>query len=209
MAKCEICGKNLSFFEDTGVLDGKKACNSCVLDAQKNRVIIQQDQQQDTNIQTSTTQQVAAGFTLEPQVRQMVGLMGCVLLFIGVFMPLIKIPFIGDVNYLANGKGDGIIILVLAVVSLFLVLSKNYKGLYFTGLASGGLMLFTFINIQSRISDMKTSLNKSLAGNPFRGIADAAAQAVQIQWGWAFLILGVILLLVAAAANSEVKNAEG
>jgi len=208
MSKCEICGKNLSFFEDTGMIDGKKACNSCVLEAKKNRVVLQQDSQQESNVEAST-QQVTAGFTLEPQVRQMVGLMGCVLLFIGVFMPLIRIPFIGDVNYLANGKGDGIIILVLAVVSLFLVLSKNYKGLYFTGLASAGLMIFTFINIQSRISDMKVSMNKSLAGNPFRGIADAAAHAVQIQWGWAFLILGVILLLIAAAANSEVKNDEG
>lgn len=202
MAQCELCGKDVSFFDDSGVINGKKACKSCIIENQKNTV---ESQSTDTVAHTNNQQQVTSGITLEPQTRQMIGLMGCIMLFIGVFTPLIKVPFIGEINYIANGKGDGIIILILAVISLFLVLGKNYKGLYFTGFCSASLMIFTYVNIQSRISEMKQGLNKTLSGNPFKELADAAAQAVQIQWGWAFLIIGVILLFVAASANSEVN----
>jgi hypothetical protein len=41
-------------------------------------------------------------------------------------------------------------------------------------------------------------METKLAGNPFRGIADVAMQSVQIQWGWAVLIVGAGFLIAAA-----------
>jgi hypothetical protein len=41
-------------------------------------------------------------------------------------------------------------------------------------------------------------LERELAGNPFRGLANA-----QMQWGWALLIIGAILLLAAAATKNS------
>jgi hypothetical protein len=51
-------------------------------------------------------------------------------------MPIWNIPFRGTMNYFQNGKGDGTIVLILAVISLILVLIKRYKALWFTGIGS-------------------------------------------------------------------------
>ncbi len=87
--------------------------------------------------------------------KQLLGLIGSTVLFIGVFMPTVRVPIIGDVNFFQNGEGDGIIVLILAVISLVLVLTKKYEGLWFTGIGSLGIMLFTFINFRSKMSQVK------------------------------------------------------
>jgi len=38
-------------------------------------------------------------------------------LFVGVFTPFVSLPFAGNLNYFQNGKGDGVIILLIALVS--------------------------------------------------------------------------------------------
>jgi stage V sporulation protein K len=130
--------------------------------------------------------------------RQIVGLTGALVIFIGVFTPIVSVPTVGYMNYFQNGKADGVIILGLAVVSFLLLLAKQYRGLWFTGLASLGVLAFTFINLQIKISEIKNKLVAELFGNPLRGLADLAVQSVRIQWGWALLTIGSILILWAA-----------
>jgi hypothetical protein len=36
--------------------------------------------------------------------RQLLGIFGSAFLFIGVFMPSVKLPIVGDMNYFANGE---------------------------------------------------------------------------------------------------------
>jgi len=131
--------------------------------------------------------------------KQLLGLIGSAVLFVGVFAPIVSIPIMGNMNYFQNGKGDGTIVLVLAVISLILVLLKKFKGLWFTGLGSIAIMTFTFINFQMALSNTRTQMETELTGNPFRGIADMAMQSVQIQWGWALLIVGAVLVIASAA----------
>ena len=131
--------------------------------------------------------------------KQLLGLIGSAILFVGVFAPIISIPIMGNMNYFQNGKGDGVIVLVLAVISFILVLLKKFKGLWFTGLGSMAIMTFTFINFQMALNNTRTQMETELTGNPFRGIADMAMQSVQVQWGWALLIIGVVLLIASAA----------
>ncbi|MFS8799725.1 hypothetical protein [Synechococcus sp. R60.3] len=135
--------------------------------------------------------------------KQILGLIGSIVLFIGVFAPIVSVPIMGNMNYFQNGKGDGTLILILAIVSLVLVLTKKYKGLWFTGVGSLAVMAFTFINFQMKISDMKSQMETELAGNPFRGLADMAMQSVQLQWGWALLIVGAGLVIAGAALKDE------
>lgn len=58
------------------------------------------------------THQPAAGlnptvsFELTPQL--LLGVIGSIVLFIAVFMPLFSVPIVGNVNYFQNGKGDGV-----------------------------------------------------------------------------------------------------
>lgn len=111
----------------------------------------------------------------------------------------------GNMNYFQNGKGDGTIVLILAVISLILVLVKRYKGLWFTGFGSVGILSFTFINFQLKMSQIKADMNSKLAGNPFRGFADIAMGSVQLQWGWALLIIGAALVIASAAMKNETQ----
>jgi hypothetical protein len=131
--------------------------------------------------------------------KQLLGLIGSAILFIGVFTPILSIPIMGDINYFQNGEGDGTIILVLAVISFIVVLLKMFKVLWFTGLGSIAIMFFTFVNIQTNLANTKIKMETELAGNPFRGLADMAMQSVQIQWGWALLIVGAVLVIASAA----------
>jgi len=135
--------------------------------------------------------------------KQLLGLIGSAVLFVGVFAPIVSIPIMGNMNYFQNGKGDGTFVLILAVISLILVLLKKFKGLWFTGLGSMAIMTFTFINFQMALANTRTQMETELAGNPFRGIADMAMQSVQLQWGWALLIIGAVLVIASAAIKDK------
>lgn len=60
-------------------------------------------------------------------------------------------------------------------------------------------MAFTFINFCMGIEKVKSEMESRLAGSPFRGLTDIALSTVQIQWGWALLIVGAGLIIAAAA----------
>jgi hypothetical protein len=132
--------------------------------------------------------------------KQIFGLVGSLLLLMGVFMPIISLPIIGSMNYFQNGKGDGVIILVLAVISLVITLTKKYKLLLITGFLSLGMMAFTLINFWVRMND----LEKSMGDNPFaKSLGKAVMSTVQIQWGWIVLVIGAVTLIVAALIKNN------
>ena len=131
--------------------------------------------------------------------KQILGLIGSVVLFIGVFTPIVSVPIMGNMTYFQNGQGDGMIILVFAVISLILVLMEKYKALWVTGSASLAVMLLTLFNFQTKMSQFKADMELELADNPFRGLADMAISSVQLQWGWALLVAGAVLVIVSAA----------
>ena len=137
--------------------------------------------------------------------KKLLGIIGSIMLFIGVFLPIIHIPIMGDINYFRNGKGDGVIILIFSAISLFLVLSERFKMLWLTGLASIGVMLFTLYNFSSKISEAQTKMDADLSGNPFRGLADTAMQSFQLEWGWAILFVGVGFIFASAILSEKSK----
>lgn len=117
--------------------------------------------------------------------KQITGLIGSVTLFIGVFVPLISIPTIENLNYFTcSKKSDVMITLVLAIMSFILVLAKKFKALWFTGIVSLCLTIAAFINFRI--------LRPHIAG-------------IQFEWGWALLIIGPALIIVSAAMESFKK----
>src|ERR1043166_5572227 len=131
--------------------------------------------------------------------RQVVSLTGSLLLFIGVFTPIVSAPTLGYINYFQNEKLDGVVILSLAVISFVLLLTKRYRGLWFTGLTSFSVLLFTFIKLQIRMSQIKDKLGDELTGNRSPDMIDWAVRSVQIEWGWPVLTIGAAFILWAAA----------
>jgi amino acid transporter len=137
--------------------------------------------------------------------KQILGLMGASLLFIGVFTPIIRYPVIGTMNTFQHTQWEGPLILILAVISLFLSLTGRYNRLWFTGFLSLGVVAVTFITIQIKLVALQEKMAMRLAGNPFRGLADKAVQSVQIQWGWALLVAGALLLIASAALKAGLE----
>ena len=111
-------------------------------------------------------------------------------------------------NYFQNGRGDGVIILVLAAISVFLTLTKRYKFLLFTGGGSLAILAFTFINFQVRMTQVQSEMKESMKDNPFGGLGEAMLNTVQIQWGWAVLIIGAALLIAAALLKETASETE-
>ena len=138
--------------------------------------------------------------------RQLLGILGSAILFIGVFMPIVKLPVVGEMNYFHNGRGDGVIVLALAVTSFVCVLIRWYRQLWITSLGSAAVLAFTFFNFQSRMSQATRQMEIELKDNPFRGLADLAVQSVQLQWGWAVLVIGIAFLIVVAAMKDTDDN---
>ena len=138
--------------------------------------------------------------------RQLIGFLGSALLFLGVFLPFVKLPIVGDLNYVANGSGDGEFVLVLAVLSFGCMLLRWYRQLWITAVGAGGVLAFTFFNFQSNIKQATTQLQTDLKDNPFRGLADVAVQSIQLQWGWAVLVIGIVLLVAAAAMKDTSED---
>lgn len=129
--------------------------------------------------------------------------LGSAMLFIGAFLPVFKGPIIGELNYFNNGKGDGVIIVILAVVSLIFAIVKLYQALFLTGFGAFCVIAFSFINLQNKISDVQRQMSENLEGNPFRGAGEAMAQSFQMQYGWAILAVGALLIFGGALSSLQ------
>jgi hypothetical protein len=137
------------------------------------------------------------------------------LLLVGVFCPLLSVPLAGSMSYFSNpnAHSDGIIILALAALAAVCSLVAPGTGdggrraslvTVAAGLGSLGLVLFTYATIQQRLSSARADMMRQLDGNPFRGLAELAVNAVHFEWGWAVLLLGAILVVGGAAAGAGV-----
>ena len=129
---------------------------------------------------------------------QMFALSGSAALFLGVFAPLVSLPLIGNMNYFQNGEGDGVIILVLAMVSAGFAFWRKFRFIWYTAFGSAAVLIFTFVNFKMKMDAIAADMRNSLAGNPFSGIGEMALASIQLQWGWALLVLGIASLFIAA-----------
>jgi hypothetical protein len=132
--------------------------------------------------------------------RRIIGIIGVAVLTIGVFLPFVDFPVVGSKSYLQNGKGDGALMLVIAAVSLFLILSKNTRALMFTGLASLGTLIYTYVDFHRTLSGMK-----------LESLANLFSESVGFRWGSAVIIMGAFLLLAAAwkPGGAETPDSRG
>ena len=131
--------------------------------------------------------------------RKTLGFIGCALLAAGVFTPIVSLPVSGDMNYIDNAQGDGIIVLALAAVAAGLLFTERLKPVLYTGIAAALVLAYTFINFQVRLSQMK----EEIADSPLGGLAEMAMQSVQLKWGWVVLVAGAGCLIAAGLKRSE------
>jgi hypothetical protein len=138
--------------------------------------------------------------------RQIMGVAGAATLFVGVFLPIVSLPIVGAQNFFQNGRGDGTILLVIAGIALLATLAKRFTWVSIAGIVSLALLGYTFIAFRSRIAEMRGVMERDLADNPFKGIGEAMMQSVQLQWGWAVLVVGALLLCAAGLGKGAPEN---
>jgi len=139
--------------------------------------------------------------------RQTLGYVGSITLMIGVFTPIVSLPIVGSQNYFQNGHGDGMILLVLAAVALWGTVARQYAATVIPGLISLALLVYAFVGFQSRIEEMRAAMDRDLAGNPFKGLGEVMLQSVHLDWGWAVLVAGSVLLILTAAPSAARAHA--
>ncbi|KTD64257.1 hypothetical protein [Legionella spiritensis] len=126
--------------------------------------------------------------------KQLLGIIGSVTLFLGVFFPVI-----GSYTAFNQGKGFGVILIILAINSMILSWAKRYKGLYITSLSSLVLILCMFVYFSTVLNRVRQQLEADLADNPFRSIADYMLQSFKPEFGWIIIITGSLIIFISAA----------
>jgi hypothetical protein len=140
--------------------------------------------------------------------HQLIGFGGALAVILGCFAPLVHLPIVGSVNYIFNGRGDGIFVLALAIAAAAFVFFRKYRALAFSALAITAVCSFTYIKFAMVLADIHNSIDASLQGNPFRGIADAFVTAVGLDWAWPLLIVGIVLLLVSSVLGTRFEGSK-
>ncbi len=130
----------------------------------------------------------------------LLGLVGSVALCVGVFAPLLSAPIVGSQNLFANSQEMGGIVLLTGVASLGVVLVKKYEALWLTGLGGLAMTVLAFLNFYKEKKQIKLD---SQDDPYFAEAASAMADILQIEWGWAVLLVGSILLIACAAIHDE------
>ncbi|MBU6459682.1 MAG: hypothetical protein KGQ58_02210 [Proteobacteria bacterium] len=134
----------------------------------------------------------------ELNLKQMLGLIGSVITLIGVFCPFVSTPLTGTVSAFENGRSMGAIILVLAVIALLFSVMRRYLGMGLMGLAILGVILDLFIREQLYISHLKERMSGHSDSGFLRELAHVASHSIELDWGWAMLLIGGLLILAGA-----------
>jgi hypothetical protein len=146
--------------------------------------------------------------------RQIISFAGASLLLVGLFTPLVGVPFF-TLNYYSLSQfsslaGLGFFLLLLCGIgSIVLAAMKRYGMLKWPGLGALLVVAYTFYYISSGISQAKTEMAKNIASmpdgqaNPFKGMGDTFMSMIQMQWGWGLLAAGAVMLIVAGLMRDE------
>jgi hypothetical protein len=128
---------------------------------------------------------------------------------LGTLLPIVHIPIIGTMSYVAQGKGDGTIILALSPAIIGLVIFSYRRLAAALGGVAIAIMCTTLLKLSEVLYKLRGDAAKLAEDNPFGGLASMFAQNAGPEWGWvplfsaAFVIVGVGLLAPKASGEAE------
>lgn len=142
------------------------------------------------------------------------GLTGLLLIIGGCFAPFITIPVLGSIALFLDGRGDGMGIVVLSGVAIWLLLIKRYKAMLIpVGLSAGVTLadVIYFVHLKTYESSPSPIPNFN---NPFEAagyelgqrLGGALIKSVHLSWGVGLLIVGHILVFVAIGIGIKERS---
>ncbi len=115
------------------------------------------------------------------------GLLGAALLVAGCFAPIAALPGGEAATLIGSGSVPARLILVAALCSIALVLLRRRRPLLITGVFAGLMVFVEFLEHRNELVVVAG------AGSS----ADAVLASFATEWGWALLVIGAALLLLA------------
>ena len=155
-------------------------------------------QPHDETIEEQITHEDDIDLSLKFSTLEVLGWGSIVLTVLGCFVPLIKVPLIGSMNYLYGGRGDGVIVLICSLVSSWFLLQGKLNLVRYTAFFSLTVVFCTFWTFVIAIQN----IHSSLADNPFKELMN-----VGLEIGWLLMFLGPIGLLVRSFIRMDSKRA--
>jgi hypothetical protein len=127
--------------------------------------------------------------------KQLVNIFGAALVTVGVFSPLVVVPFLGAITFAAQRQGEGFLLLGAALVSvIFALAAKVYWPSVIAGLIVVVDVVCTLANMLSLMGAMQSN------SNPF---VKAFSGGLSPSWGFALLFIGAFMLIASAFLKDE------
>jgi len=142
--------------------------------------------------------------------KQILGVIGLILLIVGLFLPIIKIPINDNINFYGNNRAEAMVIAALSVLSLIFILIKRYSLLWIPVIAIIAVMSVLGIDIAMRVMNAKSKaegiIGEELTEEISEGVTQIVTDHVQIQWGVVVLAAGILLIILCAIIGSIKKK---
>ena len=117
---CKFCGREIP--EKLSSAGFCPFCGKTLTEGERPALEISRTEQLPAQIELIA----AAANEKSSRTKQILAILGALLLFVGVFLPIVSMPIVGSLNYFHNGQGDGTIVLVLAVISMILAITRRF-----------------------------------------------------------------------------------
>jgi hypothetical protein len=140
----------------------------------------------------------------ELRIRQIVAVVGGLVLVIGTAMPLIHIPIVGAISYLRHpsefgGCEGAVMILAIAALSILLALLERFRVLWLTGMVVLAQLGATVVEFHHRAATIVAQADATGVSDPVTMWAGAMLERAHLEWGIAVVAAGALLIVIAAA----------
>ncbi|HEY0117024.1 MAG TPA: hypothetical protein VGB54_15030, partial [Allosphingosinicella sp.] len=129
--------------------------------------------------------------------NKIVALIGAALLGVGAFLPVVQIPKRGTVTFMQI-EYAGIILLALVALIVALAAIGRLRHAVWPGIASLVLTGYAYWRVQGEMAAMRARAG-SLQDDPLGAAQGMIAAGSRLEYGWAVLVFGAILVIAGAA----------
>jgi hypothetical protein len=127
---------------------------------------------------------------------------GAGLMAVGTFLPILHLPIVGSINYLAGGRGDGIVVLILSAAIAGLIVFGKRKVAMLAALAALAVITVTFAKITGVFLEMSQKAGNVSQDNPFAvGLSKLAMASIGYGVGWLPLFAGALMVVIAGLSD--------
>lgn len=130
---------------------------------------------------------------------------GAALILTGIFLPFLAVPIFHDDTFYELTQQGAWIAIGLAVISLGCVAFRRFGLLYFTGLATVTLVIYTMYEVNTRKAGYLTDFQKALEGSPLKGLGVSFVKSVDFTHGAAFMLAGALILICVPLLGSRIS----